>query len=139
MDGRLMFMLLGRISRGSNLSRHANPQLFLTLTFILWRITARFHSIIFPSLLLALDLPLPKTILVHGHWTMDHLKMSKSRGNVADPFEAMETYGVDAVRYYLMRVGGNFRTDSGTCAWELTLALVFSFVTPKCVSAMRCD
>jgi len=73
----------------------------------------RFHAIYFPSLLLALDLPLPKTILAHSHWTMNRQKMSKSRGNVADPFAAMELYGTDAVRWYLMRVGGTLDADSG--------------------------
>lgn len=72
---------------------------------------------------MAVGLPLPKTVLAHGHWTMDHMKMSKSRGNVADPFAAIELFGVDSVRYFLMRVGGNFRNDAGrivslTCGRE---------------------
>ena len=73
----------------------------------------RFHAVIFPALLLALEIPLPQTILAHGHWTMAKQKMSKSVGNVVDPFEVMRIYGVDAVRYYLLRVGGNFGGDSG--------------------------
>lgn len=67
---------------------------------------------LFPSFLLALNLPLPRTILTHGHWTVDRFKMSKSRGNVADPFSSISTYGPDAVRFFLMRIGGNFRSDS---------------------------
>ncbi|KAG8942018.1 methionyl-tRNA synthetase, partial [Tulasnella sp. 408] len=63
----------------------------------------RFHAIYWPAMLFALGLEPPKTLLTHGHWTMDNFKMSKSRGNVADPFKAIETYGADAVRYYLMR------------------------------------
>ncbi|KAG8983454.1 methionyl-tRNA synthetase [Tulasnella sp. JGI-2019a] len=63
----------------------------------------RFHAIYWPAILMALDLPPPKNLLAHAHWTMDRQKMSKSRGNVADPFEAMRMYGVDPVRYYLMR------------------------------------
>ncbi|KAG8872530.1 methionyl-tRNA synthetase [Tulasnella sp. 331] len=63
----------------------------------------RFHAIYWPAILMALDLPPPKTLLAHAHWTMDRQKMSKSRGNVADPFEAIRVYGVDSVRYYLMR------------------------------------
>jgi methionyl-tRNA synthetase len=64
-------------------------------------------------MLQALDLPLPRKLLSHAHWTMDQKKMSKSVGNVADPFGAMDKYGVDVVRYYLARVGGRFRDDTG--------------------------
>ncbi|KAI8099181.1 tRNA synthetases class I (M)-domain-containing protein [Halteromyces radiatus] len=66
----------------------------------------RFHAVYWPAFLMAAGLPLPQQILAHAHWTMGKQKMSKSRGNVADPFEVMETYGVDPVRYYLMRDGG---------------------------------
>lgn len=55
---------------------------------------------------MAAGLPLPKQILAHAHWTMGKQKMSKSRGNVADPFEVIKDYGVDPVRYYLVRDGG---------------------------------
>jgi methionyl-tRNA synthetase len=64
-------------------------------------------------MLQALGLPLSKKLLTHAHWTMKQKKMSKSVGNVADPFEAMEQYGVDAVRYYMARIGGRFRDDIG--------------------------
>ncbi|CEP11890.1 hypothetical protein [Parasitella parasitica] len=66
----------------------------------------RFHAIYWPAFLMAAGLPLPKQILAHAHWTMDKQKMSKSRGNVADPFQVMNDYGVDPVRYYLVRDGG---------------------------------
>ncbi|KAI9260559.1 tRNA synthetases class I (M)-domain-containing protein [Phascolomyces articulosus] len=66
----------------------------------------RFHAIYWPAFLMAAQLPLPKQILAHAHWTMGKQKMSKSRGNVADPFQVMNTYGVDPVRYYLVRDGG---------------------------------
>lgn len=65
-------------------------------------------------MLMAASLPLPRTVLAHAHWTMNKSKMSKSRGNVADPFEALTTFGVDTMRFFLMRVGGNPATDSGT-------------------------
>lgn len=75
----------------------------------------RFHSLYFPAILMALDLPLPKRLLVHSHWTVEKKKMSKSVGNVIDPFETMSTYGSDAVRYLLARVGGRFKYDVGAC------------------------
>ncbi|KAI8980507.1 tRNA synthetases class I (M)-domain-containing protein [Pilobolus umbonatus] len=66
----------------------------------------RFHAIYWPAFLMAAGLPLPKQILAHAHWTMGKQKMSKSKGNVADPFEVLDKYGVDTVRYYLVRDGG---------------------------------
>lgn len=74
----------------------------------------RFHALYLPAVLMALELPLPKTILAHGHWTMEKLKMSKSRGNVADPIAAMREWGIDPIRAYLMRVGGNAAADAGS-------------------------
>ncbi|KAI6123776.1 tRNA synthetases class I (M)-domain-containing protein [Pisolithus croceorrhizus] len=71
----------------------------------------RFHAIYLPAILLALKLPLPTTLLAHAHWTANQKKMSKSLGNVTDPMQAMDDYGVDAVRFYLARVGGRFRDD----------------------------
>ncbi|KAF8227591.1 hypothetical protein L208DRAFT_1365815 [Tricholoma matsutake] len=71
----------------------------------------RFHAIYLPTILLALGLPLQKQLLAHAHWTVEQKKMSKSCGNVADPFEAIDMFGADAVRYYLARVGGRFRDD----------------------------
>ena len=61
------------------------------------------HSVIWGSWLLSLGIPLPKTILVHGFISVGGQKMSKSLGNVVDPFALVEKYGADAVRYYLLR------------------------------------
>lgn len=63
----------------------------------------RFHSIIWPIILMALDLPLPKKVFAHGWILMKDGKMSKSKGNVMDPNVLIERYGLDATRYYLMR------------------------------------
>lgn len=63
----------------------------------------KFHLAIWPGILLSLGLPLPKNILVHGFINSNGQKMSKSLGNVVDPFQLVEKYGTDAVRYFLLR------------------------------------
>lgn len=63
----------------------------------------RFHAAIWPGMLLAAGLPLPKNIFVHGFITVDGRKVSKTLGNVIDPHELIKKYGADAVRYYLLR------------------------------------
>lgn len=63
----------------------------------------RFHTIIWPAMLMALDLPLPKKVFGHGWLLIDGGKMSKSKGNVVDPVVLCERYGVDSLRYFLMR------------------------------------
>lgn len=63
----------------------------------------RFHAIIWPAMLMALDLPLPKHLAVHGWITFNGQKMSKSLGNVVDPLVLGERYGADAIRYHILR------------------------------------
>ena len=63
----------------------------------------RFHSIYWPIILMALDLPLPKKVFAHGWILMKDGKMSKSKGNVIDPNDLIDRYGLDALRYYLLR------------------------------------
>ncbi len=77
----------------------------------------RFHSIIWPAILMALDLPLPKKVYGHGWLLLDGGKMSKSKGNVVDPYLLAERYGVDALRYFLLREfpfgsDGNFSNEA---------------------------
>ena len=77
----------------------------------------RFHSIIWPAILMALDLPLPKHVYGHGWLLLDGGKMSKSKGNVVDPYVLAERYGVDALRYFLLREfpfgsDGNFSNEA---------------------------
>ncbi len=63
----------------------------------------RFHAVYWPAFLLSAGLPLPKRLFVHGYINVEGAKMSKSLGNVIDPFALVEKYGVDAVRYYLLK------------------------------------
>ena len=63
----------------------------------------RFHSIIWPAMLMSLDLPLPKQVLGHGWLLIDGGKMSKSKGNVVDPVVLIDRYGIDALKYFLLR------------------------------------
>ena len=77
----------------------------------------RFHSIIWPAILMALDLPLPKQIYGHGWLIVDGDKMSKSKGNVVDPNLLIDEFGADAIRYFLLREinlgqDGNFSRDA---------------------------
>ena len=63
----------------------------------------RFHALIWPAMLMALELPLPKHLAVHGWITFNGQKMSKSKGNVVDPFVLGERYGCDTIRYHILR------------------------------------
>ncbi len=63
----------------------------------------RFHCVVWPAMLLALGLRPPKLVFAHGWWTVEGEKMSKSKGNVVDPFKVAEEFGVDPFRYFLLR------------------------------------
>ncbi len=76
----------------------------------------RFHSIIWPAMLMSMEMPLPKHVFGHGWLVMDGGKMSKSKGNVVDPYVLAEKFGVDALRFFLLRTfpfgtDGNFSNE----------------------------
>ena len=76
----------------------------------------RFHSIIWPAMLMSMDMPLPKHVYGHGWLVIDGGKMSKSKGNVVDPYALSEMFGVDALRFFLLRTfpfgsDGNFSNE----------------------------
>ena len=73
----------------------------------------RFHAVFWPAFLMAADFPLPQTVVGHGWWLKDKTKMSKSKGNVLDPYLILDTFGPDPLRYFLLReipigLDGNF-------------------------------
>ncbi len=79
------------------------PRLWPASYHLIGKDILRFHTIYWPALLMAADLPLPERVFVHGYLLMEGEKMSKSLGNVLDPFEVIERFGADALRFYLLR------------------------------------
>ncbi|GMM51278.1 methionine--tRNA ligase [Starmerella bacillaris] len=71
----------------------------------------KFHTIFWPAFLMAAGEPLPEKVVIHSHWTVDGVKMSKSKGNVVDPFSLIESLGVDGMRYALC-IDANLENDS---------------------------
>ena len=87
----------------------------------------RFHAIIWPAMLMAAGLPLPRQVYAHGWLTVEGEKMSKSKGNVISPYELIDAYGVDAYRYYFLRefsfgYDGNFSRENMTGRYNADLA-----------------
>ena len=92
------------------------PRLWPEVRHLLAKDILKFHCVIWPALLLAAGLDVPKQLFVHGYLLMDERKMSKSVGNVIDPLDLVDVYGVDALRFYLFRVAtfgqdGNISVD----------------------------
>jgi methionyl-tRNA synthetase len=87
----------------------------------------RFHTVYWPALLMAAEIELPRHVFVHGYLLLDGEKMSKSLGNVLDPFEVIERFGADALRFYLLRevpfgADGSVSTASFEQRYESELA-----------------
>lgn len=112
----------------------------------------RFHAVYWPAFLMAADLPVPRRLFAHGWWTKDGEKISKSLGNVVDPVELVESYGVDQTRFFLMaevgfgsdgdfsdramvqRVNNNLANELGNLC-QRTLSLIFK----NCNKAIPAD
>ena len=97
----------------------------------------KFHSIYWPAMLMSLGLDLPQRLLVHSHWTVDNIKMSKSIGNVVDPNRLVDRYSTDGVRYFLLREGvphsdGNFSESSMMQLLNLELADTLGNLLNRC-------
>ncbi|HEX9860148.1 MAG TPA: methionine--tRNA ligase, partial [Nitrospirota bacterium] len=96
-------------------------------THVIGKDILRFHAVYWPAFLMAAGLPLPERIFSHGWWTIAGEKMSKSKGNVVDPFEVVSEFGCDQFRYFLLRevpfgLDGDFSKDAMTLRINSDLA-----------------
>ena len=117
---------------------HSSQPDFRPQTHIIGKDILRFHAIYWPALLMAAGLPPPQRIISHAHWTSANSKMSKSLGNVVDPVELVDKYGVDAVRYYILRDGGisedgDFSEDMLKMRYHVELADQLGNLLARCL------
>jgi methionyl-tRNA synthetase len=118
---------LNNINAFNNINKNNFINYFSNVHHIVGKDILKFHAIYWPVMLLALDLPLPKTIFAHGWWLMDGKKMSKSIGNVVDPVNFINTYGADSLRFYLMKevtfgLDGDFTLNNFITRYNAELA-----------------
>jgi methionyl-tRNA synthetase len=106
----------------------------------------RFHAVYWPAFLMAANLPLPKQIVAHGWWTNEGQKISKSLGNVIDPYQLIELYGLDQTRYYMMREipfgnDGNYSKNNAILRLNSELANNFGNLLQRIASFVykNCD
>lgn len=102
----------------------------------------RFHSVIWPAMLMALGLPLPRKVFAHGWWTSEGEKMSKSRGNVVDPIAMVEEFGVDSFRYFLLRempfgADGDFSRSAFIARYNSDLANDLGNLFSRCLNILE--
>lgn len=102
----------------------------------------RFHAIIWPAMLMAAGLPLPKKIFAHGWLTVEGEKMSKSKGNVISPHELVDEYGTDAYRYYFLRefsfgYDGNFSRENMTGRYNSDLANALGNLVSRVIAMVQ--
>jgi methionyl-tRNA synthetase len=99
----------------------------------------RFHAVYWPAMLMAAGLPVPRRLYAHGWWTVDGEKMSKSLGNALDPVELIATYGLDAIRFFLLREvpfgnDGNFSRKALISRLNVELANDFGNLAQRTLS-----
>lgn len=102
----------------------------------------RFHAVIWPAMLMALGLPLPKKVYAHGWWTVNGEKMSKSRGNIINPVDVVREYGLDTFRYFIFREvpfgqDGDFSTDMLKTKYNSDLANGLGNLFSRTVNMVR--
>ncbi len=100
------------------------------------------HSVYWPTMLMSAELPLPKGIFAHGWWLSDQTKMSKSLGNVVDPIDLIDSYGVDPIRFYLMKEmvlgqDANFSMDSFIKCYNSDLANDFGNLLSRVTNLIK--
>ncbi|KAJ2855663.1 methionyl-tRNA synthetase, partial [Coemansia erecta] len=124
-------------------SSGAKPTFFPPDIQVVGKDILRFHAVYWPALLMAAGLPLPKRILAHAHWTMGAQKMSKSKGNVVDPFVAIATYGLDPIRYFMIRNGGisddgDYSSEEVLVRYKKDLIGQLANLASRCLSKSLC-
>lgn len=102
----------------------------------------KFHCAIWPAMLLSAGLPLPERVFAHGHFTLDGQKVSKSLGNAIDPRDLVETYGLDALRYFLLREipfggDGDFSIARVAARYDADLASGLGNTVSRCLTLAK--
>jgi methionyl-tRNA synthetase len=133
------YTALGYARPGEDLTSRFWPATF----HIIGKDILKFHTVFWPAMLMAADLPLPEHVFVHGFLLgADGRKMSKSLGNVLDPFEVLDEFGTDALRFYLMRdvafgSDGTVGMDAVTSRYETELANEYGNLASRTVAMVR--
>ena len=133
-------------TNGSNGDLRKHRELWPASLHMVGKDILRFHAVYWPAFLMAAELPLPKRIFAHGWWTNEGQKISKSLGNAIDPNELAETFGLDQMRYFLMREvpfgkDGDFSAQAMTQRMNGDLANDLGNLTQRVLSMVykNCD
>ncbi len=102
-DKHVIYVWLDALCNYLSVLDENNKQFWPADIHIVGKDILRFHAVYWPAFLLAADIDLPKKIFAHGWWTIDGEKMSKSKGNVIDPYKLVKKYNPDLIRYFLLR------------------------------------
>eukprot|EP00744_Colponema_vietnamica_P008232 GILI01011765.1.p1 GENE.GILI01011765.1~~GILI01011765.1.p1 ORF type:complete len:708 (-),score=161.20 GILI01011765.1:58-2181(-) len=146
-DDHVMYVWLDALSNYYTASRVVDGKLVDPATtgrwpadlHVLGKDILKFHAVYWPAFLMAADLDLPKSLVVHGWWTKDKQKISKSLGNVFDPVEKAQTFGHDALKYFLLRESsfnddGDYSDKNMVSRLNSELADTFGNLAMRCVA-----